>query len=51
MTNPSAEISQMQNRYKIYEFSCVISTAVRDGNDTHNLERQVEFRDFLYKTL
>jgi len=51
MTNPSAETSQMQNRYKIYMFSCVISTAVRDGNDTQNIERQVEYTDFLYKPL
>jgi len=35
----------------LYEFSCVVSTAVRDGNDTQNLERRIEFRDFLYKPL
>jgi hypothetical protein len=51
MTSPCAETNQVQNRYKIYEFSCVISTEVRNGNDIQNVERHVEITDVLYKPL
>lgn len=36
MTSPRAATRQMQNSYKVYEFACVILTAVRDGYDTQD---------------